>query len=64
MSDGKTKVVRSEEFPFLDMTMMWKYNCLRFGVYRKPKQALKYVDTSSTHKSTAFKSITSGVLQD
>eukprot|EP00957_Ditylum_brightwellii_P056431 4277395-Ditylum_brightwellii.AAC.1 len=60
MSDEKTKVVHSEEFPFLDMAMTWKDNCLRFGVYCIPKQVLKYVDTSSTHRSTVFKPITSG----
>eukprot|EP00957_Ditylum_brightwellii_P109615 8360523-Ditylum_brightwellii.AAC.1 len=45
------------------MAMTWDDNKqLNFGVSRKPKQVLKYVDTSSTHRSTVFKSITSGVL--
>eukprot|EP00957_Ditylum_brightwellii_P211115 15365774-Ditylum_brightwellii.AAC.1 len=62
MSDGKTKVVVSGEFPFLDTAMPWKNNCLRCGVYCKPKQALKYVDTSSTYRPTVFKSITNRVF--
>eukprot|EP00957_Ditylum_brightwellii_P042598 3225682-Ditylum_brightwellii.AAC.1 len=64
MADGETKVVHSEEVPFLDMAMKWKDNCLRFGVYCKPKQALKYIDTSSTCGPTVFKSISSEFLQD
>eukprot|EP00957_Ditylum_brightwellii_P089811 6839685-Ditylum_brightwellii.AAC.1 len=35
--------------------MMWDDSKkLNFGVYRKPKQALKYVDTSSTHNPTVY----------
>eukprot|EP00957_Ditylum_brightwellii_P202139 15328782-Ditylum_brightwellii.AAC.1 len=64
MSDGKTKVVHSDGFPFLDIVMMWKNNCLRFGVYCKPKQVVKYVDTGSTHRPTVFKPIISKVSQD
>eukprot|EP00957_Ditylum_brightwellii_P001115 88586-Ditylum_brightwellii.AAC.1 len=62
MNNGKTKTIKDAVFPFLDMAMARDNSKqLNFGVYRKPKQALKYVDTSSTHRPTAFKSITSGL---
>eukprot|EP00957_Ditylum_brightwellii_P185708 14139141-Ditylum_brightwellii.AAC.1 len=35
---------------------------LRFLVFRKPNQGLKYVDRESTHRPTNFKSITSRVF--
>eukprot|EP00957_Ditylum_brightwellii_P054309 4114540-Ditylum_brightwellii.AAC.1 len=35
---------------------------LIFGICRKPKQASKYVDTSSMHRPTVFKSVTRGVF--
>eukprot|EP00957_Ditylum_brightwellii_P169696 12916163-Ditylum_brightwellii.AAC.1 len=51
MKDRKTKTVEDKIFPFLDMAMTWNDNKkLNFGVYRKPKQELKYVDTSNTHR--------------
>eukprot|EP00957_Ditylum_brightwellii_P063191 4796781-Ditylum_brightwellii.AAC.1 len=62
MFDGKTKTVQSEEFLFLDIAMMCKNISLCFGVYHKPNQALEYVDTSSTYRPTAFKSITNRVF--
>eukprot|EP00957_Ditylum_brightwellii_P064512 4895838-Ditylum_brightwellii.AAC.1 len=38
------------------MAMMWDDNKrLNFGLYRKPKEVLKYVDTSSTHRPTHLK---------
>eukprot|EP00957_Ditylum_brightwellii_P016085 1211601-Ditylum_brightwellii.AAC.1 len=33
---------------------------MRFSVFRKPNQALKYVDRGSTHRPTTFKSIVNG----
>eukprot|EP00957_Ditylum_brightwellii_P132771 10124460-Ditylum_brightwellii.AAC.1 len=45
------------------MALSWdNENNLQFGVYRKPKQDLKYVDTNSTYRPTMFKSITNGVF--
>eukprot|EP00957_Ditylum_brightwellii_P137268 10465179-Ditylum_brightwellii.AAC.1 len=35
---------------------------MRFSVFQKPKQALKYVDRNSTHRPTTFKSIANGVF--
>ena len=35
---------------------------MRFSVFRKPNQALKYVDKNSTHRATTFKSIANGVF--
>eukprot|EP00957_Ditylum_brightwellii_P114706 8746707-Ditylum_brightwellii.AAC.1 len=44
--------------------MNWDRECgeMRFLVFRKPNQALKYVDRESTHRPTTFKSIASGVF--
>eukprot|EP00957_Ditylum_brightwellii_P077062 5856701-Ditylum_brightwellii.AAC.1 len=43
--------------------MFWDKNGeMRFQVYRKVNQALKYVNKASTHCPTTFKSITNGVF--
>eukprot|EP00957_Ditylum_brightwellii_P068212 5178297-Ditylum_brightwellii.AAC.1 len=52
--DGKwlkgVKVVMENKFLFLDMKMSWtKEGDLRFDVFNKKKQAIKYVDKGSTH---------------
>eukprot|EP00957_Ditylum_brightwellii_P047914 3639106-Ditylum_brightwellii.AAC.1 len=41
------------------MEMRWdeKSREMRFSVFQKPNQALKYVDKASTHRPTTFKSI-------
>eukprot|EP00957_Ditylum_brightwellii_P085225 6481184-Ditylum_brightwellii.AAC.1 len=53
MNDGKTETIEDIVFMFSNMVMMWaKGTQLNFGVYKKPKQALKYVDTSSMHRPT------------
>eukprot|EP00957_Ditylum_brightwellii_P185873 14151326-Ditylum_brightwellii.AAC.1 len=42
--------------------MMWgNMEFLRFGVYHKEGQAIKYVDCSSCHRPCTFKSKASGV---
>eukprot|EP00957_Ditylum_brightwellii_P050383 3820520-Ditylum_brightwellii.AAC.1 len=42
--------------------MMWdNMGFLRFGVYDKEGQAIKYVDHSSCHRPCTFKSIALGV---
>eukprot|EP00957_Ditylum_brightwellii_P104230 7939616-Ditylum_brightwellii.AAC.1 len=35
---------------------------MRFSVFRKPNQALKYVDKENMHRPITFKSIASGVF--
>eukprot|EP00957_Ditylum_brightwellii_P210037 15364502-Ditylum_brightwellii.AAC.2 len=55
MGDGKTKMVKGDTFPFLNMSLLWNEDSgLSFGVYRKPKQALKCVDTSSITRPTVY----------
>eukprot|EP00957_Ditylum_brightwellii_P205791 15345448-Ditylum_brightwellii.AAC.1 len=46
------------------MKMCWdnESSYMRFSVFRKPHQALKYVDKNSTHQATTFKSIANGVF--
>eukprot|EP00957_Ditylum_brightwellii_P111709 8520287-Ditylum_brightwellii.AAC.1 len=55
-------VVHDIEFPFLDMRMYWdgEIGEMRFSVFRKPNQALKYADRNSTHRPTTFKSVANG----
>eukprot|EP00957_Ditylum_brightwellii_P044136 3349128-Ditylum_brightwellii.AAC.1 len=50
-------VIYEQEFPFLDMKMGWdkKSREMRFSVFWKPNQALKYVNRASMHKPTNFK---------
>eukprot|EP00957_Ditylum_brightwellii_P030347 2298363-Ditylum_brightwellii.AAC.1 len=35
---------------------------MKFSVFRKPNQTLKYVERNSTHRPTTFKSIANGVF--
>eukprot|EP00957_Ditylum_brightwellii_P076272 5797474-Ditylum_brightwellii.AAC.1 len=60
MKDRKTKVIKDEVFPFFDMALTWEGGkWFNLGFYRKLKQALKYKETSSMHRPTVFKFITS-----
>jgi hypothetical protein len=46
----KAEIVKSSFFPFLDMKMTWsEEGDLRFGVYLKPGQQLKYLNSVSSH---------------
>eukprot|EP00957_Ditylum_brightwellii_P208876 15359351-Ditylum_brightwellii.AAC.1 len=49
-------VVNDKKFPFLDMKMCWddESGDMRFSVFQKPNQALKYVDKNSMHRATIF----------
>jgi hypothetical protein len=59
----KAEVVKSSHFPFLDMKMTWSdKGDLRFGVYLKPGQQLKYLNSDSSHPPCCFKKITKGVF--
>eukprot|EP00957_Ditylum_brightwellii_P199685 15222404-Ditylum_brightwellii.AAC.1 len=48
------------------MEMKWdeKNRELRFSVFQKPNQALKYAGRTSTRRPTTFKSIASGLYPD
>eukprot|EP00957_Ditylum_brightwellii_P024244 1828809-Ditylum_brightwellii.AAC.1 len=55
------KVVAKPSFPFLNMQMFWDDDGnLAFVVYRKERQALKYIDRQNLHRETVFKSIGKG----
>jgi hypothetical protein len=59
----KAEVVKSAHFLFLDMKMTWsEEGDLRFGVYLKPGQELKYLNSDSLHPPHCFKAITKGVF--
>ncbi len=59
----KAEIHKSSFFPFLDMKMSWsEEGDLRFGVYLKPGQQLKYLNNVSTHPNHCFKAITKGVF--
>eukprot|EP00957_Ditylum_brightwellii_P156466 11907685-Ditylum_brightwellii.AAC.1 len=60
---SKVKVLEGELFPFLDMKMKWRQGKLLFQVHKKEGQQLKYVDSQSTHRPSAFRSITNRVLK-
>eukprot|EP00957_Ditylum_brightwellii_P080116 6093262-Ditylum_brightwellii.AAC.1 len=55
-------VIYNSKFPFLDMRKNWDRESgeMRFSVFRKPNQVLKYVDRENTHRPTTFKSIANG----
>jgi hypothetical protein len=59
----KAEVVGSSHILFLDMKMTWTAEeKLRFGVYLKPNQELKYHNNDSLHPHHCFKAITKGVF--
>eukprot|EP00957_Ditylum_brightwellii_P127694 9737522-Ditylum_brightwellii.AAC.1 len=51
-------------FSSLEMEMFWdkKSGEMKFKVFQKPNQALKYVDVASTYRTTTFKSTANGVF--
>ena len=56
-------IVQGPCFPYLDMTISW--NCrgeLRFKVYTKPNQQLKYLNKGSCHTHHCFTAIPRGVF--
>jgi hypothetical protein len=61
----KAEIIRSPYFPFLDMKMSWSdKGDLCFGVYLKPGQQLKCLNSISLHSPHCFKAITKGVLDN
>eukprot|EP00957_Ditylum_brightwellii_P143992 10971797-Ditylum_brightwellii.AAC.1 len=62
--EKKVTVVYNSEFLFLDMQMCWDGESgeMRLLVFKKPNQALKYVDRNSTHRPATFMSIANGIF--
>eukprot|EP00957_Ditylum_brightwellii_P106207 8102717-Ditylum_brightwellii.AAC.1 len=57
----RVKVISENEFPFLDMKMSWTEDgWLRFNIFNKKKQAIKYVEKGSNQRPSTFKLIASG----
>eukprot|EP00957_Ditylum_brightwellii_P082250 6254210-Ditylum_brightwellii.AAC.1 len=62
--EKRLTVIHYHAFPLLDIEMRWDEESgeMRFSVFCKPNQALKYVVKASTHIPTTFKSIVNGVF--
>ena len=61
--EDRVQIVTNDEFPFLDMKMSWSpEGDLRFGVFRKKGQQLKYVGKESNHTPGTLRAIPSGFL--
>eukprot|EP00957_Ditylum_brightwellii_P168531 12828489-Ditylum_brightwellii.AAC.1 len=60
--EEKVMVVRKKAFPYLDMKMYWTDSNIRFVVYNKENQQIKYVNRESCHRATMFKIILEGVF--
>eukprot|EP00957_Ditylum_brightwellii_P141614 10788506-Ditylum_brightwellii.AAC.1 len=50
--EEKVMVVRKEEFPYLNMKLYWSKQELRFAVYNKENQRIKYVNRESCHRAS------------
>jgi hypothetical protein len=69
-SDGRSSrsttnlsVDTNPAFPYLDMEMYWSgRGHLRFRVHLKPNQQLLYLNHGSSHTSSCYRAIESGVL--
>ena len=60
---GSLSISTERKFPFLDMNVEWsEEGPIQFSVYRKPGQALKYLNSHITHTPSTTKAIASGVL--
>ena len=46
-----------ENFPFLDMDMLWNDQELQFKVHLKENQQLKYLNSGSEHPQACYKAI-------
>ena len=56
--------VNDKHFPYLDMEMYWNENAeLKFQVYIKPNQVLKYLNNDSIHLPSVFRAILSVVME-
>ena len=61
--NDKLTIVKDKYLPYLDMEMYWNdRHDLKFRVHMKPNQKLKYLNSDSTHMSSIFRAIPSGVL--
>ena len=60
----KLTYVDEAHFPYLDMEMHWNDRGeLKFQIYIKPNQKLKYLNSDSTHLPSTFRAIPKGVLE-
>eukprot|EP00957_Ditylum_brightwellii_P005311 405116-Ditylum_brightwellii.AAC.1 len=51
-----------DHFPFLDMKLTWKEDDLKFSVYNKENQTIKYLSSKSCHMLEVYMSNTSGCI--
>ena len=59
----KVQMVVNDEFPFLDMKISWSpEGDLKYGLFRKKGNQLKYVGTISTPTPSTLRVIPSGLL--
>ena len=57
------QIVTNDKFPSIDMKMSWSpEGNLKFGVFSKKGQKLKYVGKDSTHKPGTLRAIPLGVM--
>ena len=60
----RVKVMKQDFFPYLDIEMRWDENDdLKFGIYMKENQVIKYLNAGSQHTKSCFKAIPSGVFK-
>ena len=63
MKEERVQIVTNDEFPFLDITMSWSpEGGLKFSVFSKKGQQLKYVGKESPQTPGTLSAIPSGVL--
>ena len=61
--NNQVNVLKVKTYPFLDMAIFWGFNRkLKFKIYMKENQVLKYLNKGSCHTSKCFKAIPLGVL--
>ena len=61
-NNSRVSIVTAEAFPYLDMAMKWKGNCLIFGVHVKPNQQIQYLNNGSMHTKACLRAIPEGVF--
>eukprot|EP00957_Ditylum_brightwellii_P034621 2625254-Ditylum_brightwellii.AAC.1 len=60
--EEKVTMVRTEAFPYIDMKLNWDDQYLRFAVYNKESQHIKYMNKERCHCAAVFRAIPEGVF--
>ena len=62
VSDLKISINNDNCFLFLNIKMLWENKKIKYEVFTKKNQRIKYMSKESTHRKTVFHAILKGVF--